>query len=186
MQTLSKTSNIIKHLLLSTIFVLSIGVGCKKKEIEVPTISPTTFSYEVSCNYCDITFTDKDKQTKTIKNNNGQWAYKIQTNFSLDLKLVVKTTTTSYQSIEAYILKEEEVMYGNLGFNNAELSYNTSSGIGKSSFGIFTSSSGGNTGGSTGGSNNGSSTSTTCGARNKTGGYCKRVVSGGGRCWQHR
>ncbi len=178
MQVLSK---IIMYKLLITIGITTIIAGCKKKEVEVPTISPTTFSYEVSCNYCDITFTDKDKQTKKINNNNGQWVYKIQTNFSLDLKLVVKTTTMSYQSIEAYILKEEEVMYGNLGFNNAELSYNTSSGIGKSSFGIFTSSSGGNTGGT-----NGSSTSTTCGARNKTGGYCKRVVIGGGRCWQHR
>ncbi|RNC66433.1 DUF3157 family protein [Proteiniphilum sp. X52] len=31
-----------------------------------------------------------------------------------------------------------------------------------------------------------SSYSSTCGARTKSGGYCKRVVKGGGRCWQHR
>lgn len=28
--------------------------------------------------------------------------------------------------------------------------------------------------------------STTCGARTKSGGYCKRKVAGGGRCWQHK
>jgi hypothetical protein len=27
--------------------------------------------------------------------------------------------------------------------------------------------------------------SSACGARNKSGGYCKRKVKGGGRCWQH-
>lgn len=27
--------------------------------------------------------------------------------------------------------------------------------------------------------------SSTCGARNKSGGYCKRKVKGGGRCYQH-
>lgn len=30
-----------------------------------------------------------------------------------------------------------------------------------------------------------SSSSTTCGAKNKSGGYCKRKVKGGGRCYQH-
>lgn len=30
-----------------------------------------------------------------------------------------------------------------------------------------------------------SSYSSTCGARTKSGGACRRVVSGGGRCWQH-
>lgn len=28
--------------------------------------------------------------------------------------------------------------------------------------------------------------SSICGARNKKGGYCKRKVSGGGRCYQHK
>lgn len=31
-----------------------------------------------------------------------------------------------------------------------------------------------------------STSSSICGARTKSGGYCKRVVKGGGRCWQHR
>lgn len=29
------------------------------------------------------------------------------------------------------------------------------------------------------------SSSSTCGAKNKTGGFCKRKVKGGGRCYQH-
>ncbi|MDA3614669.1 hypothetical protein [Polluticaenibacter yanchengensis] len=35
------------------------------------------------------------------------------------------------------------------------------------------------------GSSSSTTVSTTCGAKNKTGGFCKRKVSGGGRCWQH-
>lgn len=31
-----------------------------------------------------------------------------------------------------------------------------------------------------------STTSSTCGVRTKAGGYCKRKVTGGGRCYQHK
>jgi len=119
----------------------------------------------------------------------GTWTYKINTKITFNLKLVVKTVLTSYQTIQAYILKEGEVVYGNLGYNTAELAYNPSSHQGTASFGSYIAAgSNGGSSGSGGSSPVGGSanpTSSVCGAKNKTGGYCKRVVIGGGRCWQH-
>ncbi|MBD8389668.1 hypothetical protein [Dysgonomonas sp. BGC7] len=43
-----------------------------------------------------------------------------------------------------------------------------------------------NLGSNNSGGSGGSQTSYTCGARTKDGGYCKRKVKGGGRCWQHK
>lgn len=161
------------------------GYHSTQKEVEkIPTLS-----YEVNCDYCDITYTDQNNQSKTIRNTVGTWTYKIDTKINFNLKLAVKTVLTSYQTIQAYILKEGEVVYGNLGYNTAELAYNPSSSQGTASFGsyIAAGSNGGSSGSGgsalVGGSAN--PTSSVCGAKNKTGGYCKRVVIGGGRCWQH-
>ena len=175
------------------ILLMTITCSCKKtttiapeKEIEkIPTLS-----YEVNCNYCDITYTDQNNQSKTIRNTVGTWTYKIDTKINFNLKLAVKTVLTSYQTIQAYILKDGEVVYGNLGYNTADLVYNPSSNQGTASFGSYiaagSNGGGSGSGGSTpvGGSAN--PTSSVCGAKNKTGGYCKRVVIGGGRCWQHK
>lgn len=92
---------------------------------------------------------------------------------------------TSYQTIQAYILKDCEVVYGNLGYNTAALAYNPISSQGTSNFGsyIVTGSRGSGSVGTGGGRPN--QTSSVCGVKNKTGGYCKRVVIGGGRCWLH-
>jgi len=145
--------------------------------------NPAEFSYEVTCDYCDISYTDMSNQNRIIKNNKGSWVYKINTNITFDLKLSVKTSLSSAQTIQAYILKDNEVIYGNLGYNFADISYSTQLGNGTSSFGNYTNS------GSGGGNGTGGTTtpiSSVCGAKNKTGGYCKRIVVGGGRCWQHK
>ncbi|MCZ4224005.1 hypothetical protein [Pedobacter rhodius] len=171
----------------NTLFILlMMSSSCKKAEIETakePDKVPIVFSYEVTCDYCDISYTDATNQIKTVKSNMGKWTYKIEKQVAFDLKLSVSTIISSYQSIHAYILKDETVVYGNLGYNRADISYSTASGNGTSSFGNYVS----NT--STGGNNTGGTTapsSSVCGAKNKTGGYCKRVVVGGGRCWQHK
>ncbi|WP_293745067.1 hypothetical protein [uncultured Pedobacter sp.] len=144
---------------------------------------PVVFSYEVTCDYCNISYIDASNQTKTVTSNIGKWTYKIEKKVSFDLKLNVSSIISSYQTIQAYILKDEEAVYGNLGYNRADLSYNTVSGNGTSSFGSYVSTTptGGNSSGGTT-----APTSSVCGAKNKTGGYCKRMVVGGGRCWQHK
>lgn len=170
-----------------TLYIALLGIvlisSCKKKEDQpIAEVFPK-YSYEVNCNYCDITYTDASNSTKTLKSNIGNWSYEFPTKVSFELKLSIKTTLSAYQSISAYILKDEEVIYGNLGYNSASVSFHAKNGNGSSSFGQYAGlgSGGGNNGG-------GSSTpaSSVCGARNKSGGYCKRVVVGGGRCWQHK
>jgi len=190
---------ILKNVTKSNIFLLTLLIfgaivssSCKKVISEEPSkISekiPPVYAYEVTCNYCNITYTDASNQNKTINTNVGKWSYKITKKISFDLKLKVETILSNYQSIEAYILKDDEVIYGSLGYNQADVSYNTSLATGTSRFGSYISSgtSGGN---GSGGNSSGGTTapiSSVCGARNKTGGFCKRLVSGGGRCWQHR
>lgn len=170
--------------------------SCKKtatEELKEEVEKIPTFSYEVNCNYCDITYTDQHNNTKTISNNYGTWTYKIDTKITFNLKLVIKTVLSSYQTIQAYILKDGEVVYGNLGYNTANLAYNPIASQGTANFGSYIAA--GSNGGGTGGSGSGGSSpiggssnpvSSVCGAKNKTGGYCKRVVIGGGRCWQHK
>jgi len=161
-------------------------VSCKKTANDVqeqPEPTPVVFAYEVHCDFCSITYNDLNGESRTVKNNTGKWSFNILGKTPSNLKLSVVTTLPSYQSIQAYILKDGEVVYGNFGYNRADIAYSTVNGNGTSSFGNYipSTSPGGNN--QNGGS---SSSSSVCGAKNKSGGYCKRVVPGGGRCWQHR
>ncbi|WP_293786264.1 hypothetical protein [uncultured Pedobacter sp.] len=166
------------------VFIIAISLfSCKKKvdtNIEI-TEAPVEFSYEVTCNYCDISYIDIQNQSKTIKGIMGKWAYKMNANVSFDLKLSIKTSLVSAQEIQAYILRNDEAVYGIFGYNYAEISYDIRQSKGISSFGNYiVTGTGNNSGGNT------NPVSSVCGAKNKTGGYCKRIVVGGGRCWQHK
>ena len=163
------------HILIAIIILFS----CKKTVNEKPEelLSPVEYGYEVTRDYCDISYVDIYNQNKIIRSNTGKWTYKIGSAVSFDLKLSIKTSMLSAQNIHAYILRNDEIVYGNLGYNFAEISYNTKLGNGTSSFGSYAST---GTGSST------TPVSSICGAKTKAGGYCKRVVSGGGRCWQHK
>jgi len=187
MKTILKNLKSRNHFANSLLLALIIkSSSCKKAEPE--TIKeheqiPVIFAYEVNCEYCNITYIDASNQTKTINNNNGNWSYKFEKKIAFDLKLSITTVLSSYQTIQAYILKDQDVVYGNIGYNRADISYNTISANGTSSFGSYVSTN------PVVGSSSGSTTnpiSYLCGAKNKTGGYCKRVVVGGGRCWQHK
>ena len=160
--------------------------SCKKTTDELqeqPEPTPPVFAYEVHCDFCTITYNDLNGESRTIRNNIGKWSFKILEKTPSNLKLSVVTTLPGYQSIQAYILKDGEAIYGNLGYNRAEITYSTVNGNGTSSFGTYIPSTSPGESNQNGGS---SSSSSVCGAKNKSGGYCKRVVSGGGRCWQHR
>jgi hypothetical protein len=165
------------------VLLVMLAMSCKKDVPEEPIAILPVFSYEVNCNYCDITYTDKNNQSITVKSNMGRWTHLIDAKVTFDLKLSIKTLLPTEQTIQAYILKNNDVVHGNLGYNFATLSYNTQQNIGTSSFGNSISS-----GSGSGNGNGGTSTpvSSACGAKNKTGGYCKRMVVGGGRCWQHK
>lgn len=136
----------------------------------------------MECTSCEITYTDKSNITKTIKHTTGKWEYRFNQKINFELKLSIKTSLTSQQTINAYILKNKETVYGNTGYKYADITYNTQNAKGTNSFGSYRNSEPGN-----GGNNNGGTpTSSACGARTKSGGSCKQMVVGGGRCWQHR
>lgn len=170
------------------LLVLLVFLGSCKKTVngvqEQAAPTPAVFAYEVHCDFCTITYNDLNGESKTIRNNTGKWSFKILEKTPSNLKLSVVTTQPNYQSIQAYILKDGEVVYGDLGYNRAEIAYSTVNGNGTSSFGSYIPSTSPGASNQNGGSS--SSSSSVCGAKNKSGGYCKRVVSGGGRCWQHR
>lgn len=181
-----KTKNNTSRLVPLLFFLLVVFCSaCSKKSQEIEQIIKTKtdiYSYEVTCNACEIQFLDKNNNTKKVINNNGKWSYSFDGADAAELKINVITTSSAYQNINAYILKNNEVIYGELGYNNFELLYNVKSGQRSMAYGSY--SPGPGVPGSNGG--NTKPTSSLCGAKNKTGGYCQRVVSGGGRCWQHR
>ncbi|MCX2450161.1 hypothetical protein OQX61_02655 [Pedobacter sp. PLR] len=157
--------------------------SCSKKNQEPEEVIKTEiYSYEVTCTACEIQFMDTNKSIKKITNTNGKWSYSFEKADAVDLKINIRTTNSVYQSIDAYILKNNEVIYGGLGYNSFDLLYNVNSGQKSMIYGSYSAGSSGGSGSSGG---NTKPTSSVCGAKNKTGGYCKRVVSGGGRCWQH-
>lgn len=153
-----------------------------KEQIEIAKTQADVYAYEVTCTACEIQFMDKNKSIKNVTNGSGKWNYSFEKTNDAELKLIIKTTNTTYQNINAYILKNDEVIYGDLGYNNFELLYNIKSGQKSIKYGTYSPVT------SSPGSNEGTSKpiSSVCGAKNNTGGYCKRVVSGGGRCWQHK
>lgn len=157
--------------------------SCSKKEESLKRTD--AFSYEVDCNNCEISYTDHSNTTKKLFHQQGKWSYAFDTSINFELRLSVITTTSSQQAIHAYVLKNNEVVFGDKGYNSASISYDTEKATGTAKYG--TQQNDGNTGNNNG--NNGGSTAPTssvCGAKNKTGGYCKRKVAGGGYCWQHR
>ncbi|MBB5634565.1 hypothetical protein HDE68_000450 [Pedobacter cryoconitis] len=175
----------INQLLPLFLFLLAIFCSsCSKESQEPEPIVKTetdVYAYEVTCTACEIQFLDKNKSIKTVINPNGKWSYPLEKISDAELKLSIKTTNGIYQDISAYILKNNEVIYGDLGYNSFNLLYNIKSEQKSMTYGNYNAGSGGS--GSNGGSTKPSSS--ICGARTKAGGYCKRVVSGGGRCWQH-
>lgn len=169
--------------LLFSLFIMFCS-SCSKKNQEPEEIVKTEtdiYSYEVTCTACEIRFLDEDKSTKKITNTSGKWSYFFEKISDVELKINIITTSNAYQNISAFILKNNEVIYGDLGYNSFELLYNIKSGQKSMKYGSYNAGPGGS------GSNGGSTKpgSSLCGARTKTGGSCKRVVSGGGRCWQH-
>lgn len=175
--------------LLFFLLILSCS-ACSKKNQEPEKVIKTEsdiYSYEVTCTACEIRFIDKNKSTNKIVNDNGKWSYSLEKTNDADLKINVIALNKAYQNINAYILKNDEVIYGDLGYNSFDLSYNVKSGQKSMTFGSYSAGSTG-TGGTGTGTSGGSTkpTSSVCGARTKAGGYCKRVVVGGGKCWQHK
>jgi len=188
-KTIKRTSRNTHYFALTVL--LSLLLGCSKKNDEpkeINEVDKPVYSYEVTCTSCEIQFSDQNKNQQKISHTTGKWNYTFTSAPSHDLKIIVKTISSSYQNINAYILKNDEVIYGDLGYNNVEISYNVVSGEKSMIAGTYinpsvTPPSGGTT---TQPSQPSQPTSSVCGARTKAGGSCKRVVIGGGRCWQHR
>lgn len=180
-KNLIEAKGLTKYLLLfATLLTLN---ACSKNQEAIIEQPMDEFSYEVECSSCEITYIDKSNSTKTVKHTEGKWEYVFDQKISFELKLSIKTLLASKQSINAYILKNKETVYGDVGYNQTDITYDTQRDLGYGVYGAYKNTDSGN-----GGNNGGSTkpTSSVCGAKNKSGGYCKRVVAGGGRCWQHR
>jgi hypothetical protein len=108
--------------LFTTVLLLAFSLmsnSCKKDSSIIPekVQQPlATFAYEVDCNYCNISYNNNKNETINLVNNMGKWSYTIQNKISFDLKLRITTVHNSYQTIQAYILKNDEVVFGNIGY----------------------------------------------------------------------
>jgi len=60
------------------IFLIS---GCSKKNENADKaieVEKDIYSYEVTCNACEIKFTDQNKNDQQVYNNNGKWSYTLK------------------------------------------------------------------------------------------------------------
>lgn len=162
----------------SLLFLLSFAVllSCQKeKEILIDNEDEEfdTYGYVVDCLDCDIKYVNEKNSIDEVKGNKGKFV--VDFNLTIVHKLEVSVSFTNSQFVKAEITKNGQAISEYSSFQNFSLT---------------------NTGGSNTGSNpsnpakpstpSNPTTSSVCGAKNKTGGYCKRKVVGGGRCWQHR
>jgi uncharacterized membrane protein YgcG len=181
-QKMKRAKHIEKFLFVFALLTILLS-SCSKKN---DSSDSDRFSYEVVCDFCDINYVDMSNTLQIVNNNVGTWKYYFDEKVTFDLKISVKTTRSDKQGIHVYILKNEDVVFGDFAFNQADLVFSTKQSKGTGSYGTYQNP-GSGSGSNNGGSNGGSGTvSSVCGAKNKTGGYCKRVVVGGGRCWQHK
>lgn len=72
----------------------------------------------------EFTYTDKSNAIKTVKHTEGKWEYGFDQKISFELKLSIKTLLASKQTINAYILKNIETVYGDVGYNQTDITYN--------------------------------------------------------------
>lgn len=133
-----------KYLLLS-ISLLSLN-GCSKSQDPIVEQPTDEFSYEVECTSCDITYTDKSNSTKTIKHTTGKWEYKFDQKIRFELKLSIKTLLASQQTINTYILKNKETVFGDVGYNQTTITCYTQNARGSAVYGSYKNTDTGNSG----------------------------------------
>lgn len=169
-------------LILAPLF-MAIFFSCTKEQPEAPLPEEEkvdTYGYEVTCESCNISFVDETQSTKSVFNQSGKVTIDFKLAIYHELEVNVTLGTNNVKLAKAAILKNGEPIQSYQSYSSFRL---TPSG------GTSTA----NPGSSPSTPNNPSSPSTPtnpssslCGAPTKSGGYCKRKVSGGGRCWQHR
>ncbi|MGB3106666.1 hypothetical protein [Sphingobacterium siyangense] len=52
-----------------------------------------------------------------MKHTTGKWEYKFDQKISFERKLSIKASLSSQQTINAYILKNKEAVFGDVGYN---------------------------------------------------------------------
>ncbi|MEN5085102.1 hypothetical protein ABE426_01395 [Sphingobacterium faecium] len=97
--------------------------ACSKKQEPIREQPIDEFTYELECSSCEITYTDKSNAIKTVKHTEGKWEYGFDQKISFELKLYIKTLLASKQTINAYILKNRETVYGDVGYNQTDITY---------------------------------------------------------------
>lgn len=158
------------------VFVLSLLLlSCKKESPKVDDKEDEfdTYGYEIDCEDCNISYVNEVKEIKTLYNNKGKITIDFNLSIFHELEVVIKVNVVSAKQVKAAIIKNGVSIKEYQSSNSFTLNYTAGSSPIPSN--------------PTKPSNpNPPSQSTTCGAKNKTGGYCQRKVSGGGRCWQHK
>jgi len=151
-------------------------LSCKKDnpEEQLPGDDFDTYGYEVDCESCTILFVDDKKSTQSVFNKSGKIVIDFNLTVYHELEVTVTLNSNNVKLAKAAIIKNGQPIKTYQSYSSFKL---TSTG------GSSTGNPGSNPSSPSTPSN---PTSTVCGAKNKTGGYCKRKVAGGGRCWQHR
>ncbi|MFD2969930.1 hypothetical protein [Sphingobacterium bambusae] len=147
-----------KQLLFISLIALFSTLSCAKSD----SMEEDVYSYEVSCEHCDISYLDDTRFTMSVKGHRGSWKKEFKNAFFLELEITVRSLNATSSNMTVHILKNGKQVASQSG-NQVATAYHVvhDSGSTKPS-------------------------STVCGAPTQKGGACQRKVSGGGRCWQHK
>lgn len=145
-----------KYLLI--LFISFFIIGCKKEYAE-----NDTYGYETECDQCDINYVDDLGTTVYVNGHKGTWKKEFSNSIFSEMRVTVTARSSAYNKyVSAHIVKNGKRLISQSGSSSITATHTViSSGSSKPISGI-------------------------CGAPTQKGGPCKRKVSGGGRCWQHK
>lgn len=147
-----------KRLLFISLIALFSTLSCTKSD----SMEEDAYSYEVSCDYCDISYLSDKGGAMSVKGHRGSWKKEFKNTFFLELEITVRSLNATSGNMTVHILK-----------NGKQVASQSDNQVATAYYAVSTS-------GST------KPSSSVCGAPTQKGGACQRKVSGGGRCWQHK
>lgn len=168
-----------KSSIIHTLLLVILLFSCNKHtpEEQAPNDKYDTYGYQIECEACTIVFIDEKKETKSIYNPSGKVVIDFNLAIYHELEVSVTLNSNNVKLAKAAILKNGKPIKSYQSLNSFKLNTNGGAPIANPRPNPTTPSNP---------STPSTPSSSVCGAKNKTGGYCKRKVVGGGRCWQHK
>lgn len=142
---------------LQILFFAFLFIGCQKESSE-----DDTYGYETECEYCDINYINDVGVNVYVYGHKGSWKKEFPRSIFSEMRITVTAKQSTSKNVSAHITKNGGRLVSQSGYSSVTARHTViRSGTSKP-------------------------VSDICGAPTQKGVPCQRIVSGGGRCWQHQ